>query len=547
MVELTPGQAWPIRPWDIAQRAWRENDAWYTGDTAALSRIYGQGAGVERATHMVRDQAYTGGLYGAVTSAARRAFWGRPVPLGEERSRLHIPAAADVSTLSSDLLFSRQPRIAYGKDDQVPAQAQKRLALIMGSDESLAQMQQGGEWASAFGAVALVPVWDRDLADHVWWEPVAADVVVPEFRMGRLVALNCWTELRDGNSATIYRHVARHEAGQILHTLYLGTDSNLGRVVPLADRPETAVYAPLVGKDGAEANAILTGVPELVAEWWLNAPAKQWRKTPQLAEAGRSDYVGGVKDAFDALDEAWSSWMRDLELAKARLVVPRAYLETRGRGRGATFDPDRSIYSPLDIPPGAAGQKAGDAIEMVQFDIRWEAHSNTTQALFRRILASVGLGELDKETASATDRTATEVNVGSQSRNRTRDRKALYARPALASWSRKLMLLDAAIFPRHGGGDYPLPEVVFPAAPDQTPLQTAQTIGLLTAAQRQSREVSVRMQHPEWGEDEVTEELRRLEVEYPPAADPTQVGRVGPEQDPEQDPEDQPPVDDTRS
>jgi hypothetical protein len=537
MAELNPGQRWPIAPWGAAATAWRENDAWYTGNTAALAAIYSSGSPANRATHAVRGVPHEGGLVGTVAAAAHRTFWGRPVAGGEDRTRLHIPAAADLASLSSDLLFSRAPRISYGTDDDANTKAADRLDLIMSSDESHAAMQEGGEYAAAFGATGMVLRWDEETADHVWWEPVAADVTIPEFRLGRLVALNCWTEWRDGNSARYYRHVERHEPGAIFHTLYLGTADSLGMIVPLNDHPDTVQYASLVNEDGL----IPTGIPVITAEWWRNMPAKDWRKRGVLAEAGRSDYTGGTKGLFDALDEAWSSWMRDLRLGKARLVIPEAYLQSNGRGRGASFDQDQELFSPLNLP-GVAQGTTDQQLSQVQFDIRVAEHEQTTQALYRRILASAGYGELDKDSTTASDKTATEVNAQGQSKDRTRDRKVLYARPALASLARKAMLLDGAVFPGKGGGDLPMPEVVFPPAAVINPLQSAQTISLLRAAKVQSLETSIKMQHPEWSQDDVDDEVERLAKETPAAPDPATFGGTPPGVDPatEADPDSDP-------
>src|SRR5690606_271782 len=91
-----PNTAWPPAPWDYAYRTFEENDAWYTGDTDRLERIYRREHQAQ-STHVRRGQPMRGGLVGA----ASRMFWGRPVPAGENRSRLHIPAAADLATLAS--------------------------------------------------------------------------------------------------------------------------------------------------------------------------------------------------------------------------------------------------------------------------------------------------------------------------------------------------------------------------------------------------------------------------------------------------------------
>lgn len=60
------------------------------------------------------------------------------------------------------------------------------------------------------------------------------------------------------------------------------------------------------------------------------------RRTP----LGRSDF-DGIEPVMDQLDEALTSWMRDLRLAKGRLVVPDAFLQSQGPGKGASWDPSR--------------------------------------------------------------------------------------------------------------------------------------------------------------------------------------------------------------
>ncbi len=53
----------------------------------------------------------------------------------------------------------------------------------------------------------------------------------------------------------------------------------------------------------------------------------------------------GLETELDGLDEAISSWMRDVRLGKARLIVLHSYLENIGRGKGAVSEPDREVYS----------------------------------------------------------------------------------------------------------------------------------------------------------------------------------------------------------
>src|SRR5690606_30732764 len=125
----------------------------------------------------------------------------------------------------------------------------------------------------------------------------------------------------------VWRHLEHHEPGRITHALYQGSSDNIGRVVPLTERPETAYLAKLVDAD----SAILTGIDRLTCSFNQNMPSRLWRKKGALAHAGRSDFAG-ILPLFDALDETWSSWRRDLKLGGGKILVPEAALDTAGPG-----------------------------------------------------------------------------------------------------------------------------------------------------------------------------------------------------------------------
>ena len=311
---------WPPAPFDYAYRAYAENDAWYTGDTDALEKLYRREA-QQQATHQHRGIPMRGGVVGAAT----RMFWGRPVPAGENRTRLHVPAPADLASLASDLVFAEPPEVKLTKTSEASTAApsektQDRLDLIANGDEAHAMFNQMGELKSALGAVALVVRWDTEVADHVWLEPSAADVIIPTFRSGRMVECTLWSEYIDGS--VYYRHLEHHTVGAIEHALFAGNEQNLGRRVPLQERPETATIAQLVNAD----SMILTGIDRLTAVYNPNMMTAKWRKKGVLANTGRSDFAQ-LHSLFDSLDETFSSWMRDLRQGAGRILVPDAMLD----------------------------------------------------------------------------------------------------------------------------------------------------------------------------------------------------------------------------
>jgi hypothetical protein len=261
--------AWPPAPWDFAYRVYAENEAWYLGDTDRLENLYRRDSQA-RADYVRNGQPMRGGVVGA----ASRMFWGRPVPAGENRTRLHVPAPADLATLSSDLIFAEPPEVKLDGKNQ---KAQDRLDVIANSDDAHATFNTMGELKAALGAAVITSTWDLAVADHVWLQVSAADVVIPTFRNGVMVECSMWTEYVDGQ--TYWRHIEHHEAGAIEHALFKGSQTNLGRRVPLQERPETERLADLVNAD----SRIVTGIDRLTTSYNPNMPTRAWRKKGPLA------------------------------------------------------------------------------------------------------------------------------------------------------------------------------------------------------------------------------------------------------------------------
>lgn len=181
---------WPPEAWADAYAQYAENDAWLTGDTDALAKMYG-GQGV---THSRASISHHGGFLGAMS----RAFWGRPAPANEGRTHLHPPLPADLATLTSDLQYSNPAETSIA-GDKVPEAAQERVDMIMNSDEHHAMLNSMGEVKSALDATEIIPRWDTKREDHVWLDYAAADCIIPTFRHGRLVEVTLWSEWLDSN------------------------------------------------------------------------------------------------------------------------------------------------------------------------------------------------------------------------------------------------------------------------------------------------------------------------------------------------------------
>jgi hypothetical protein len=530
-------------------RRFEEHGAWWAGDTATLAEIYSGRTGTT--THVRAGIPYRGGVIGALS----KMWWGQPQEPNERRMKMHLPVPADLAQLSADLLFAEAPKIRYSKPaEQVAAEeaetaknpdaeiapwthpGQDRLNTIMGSDEAHAQMLIGGEFAAALGGTYFAVTWDSALVDHVWIRAFAADCAIPEFRYGRMTACTLWTEFRTENAGAVYRLLERHEPGTITYELHEGGPNNLGPMVSLGTLPETAHYDDLrVDVELQDLDAltdavslsvtVATGVPKLAVGYMPNAmPVRDWRKLGPLANLGRSDFAG-VEDLFDKIDQVWSSLMRDIENGAGRITVPSAYLDQGKPGEGATFDPNRTVYVGLDML-GGAGDSLSSQIQETQFDIRVVEHLATIDALKREIATTCGyspshLGLTDVKQGGT--KTATEVSADLSDSERTRDKKALYAKPVLAQIAQVALAIDGQVFPGKGGAWYDdLPDVEFADVSQVDPLKRAQTIQVLYAAEAIALRSRVAAAHPDWDDDQIDTEARQLrdEIASAPASSP---------------------------
>lgn len=516
----------PPEPFDIAFARFRELDAWYTGDTETLQEIYSGGATV---THQVGGRAFRGGVIGTLS----KWWWGQPQATGEKRMKMHLPLAADLCTLSADLLFGEAPQVLFRRPaDSLPASgaerenqgpwshpAQDRLDSIIASDEAHAEFLLWGEYAAALGGAYLAVAWDPAVSDHVFPKAYAADCAIPTFRHGRLASVRLWTEYRNGNE--VFRLIEDHQPGSVSYALYRGGPKNLGDLVPLSSHPDTAHYELLRNESDLEVALsnpaalpldvrIGTGSERLAVVYMPNArPVRDWRKLGPLAYLGRSD-LDGIQDVLDKVDQTWSSLMRDVDNGQGRLIIDEAMLDTAAPGDGATFDPYRQVFTAVGAVP-AKSADGGSPIKNVQFDIRVQEHLQIIEGLKKEIASALGYSEshLGIQEARTGDRTATEVSADLTDSERTRDKKALYAKAALSQWALAALEIEHAVFGGFEKGDLASPpDVVFAPVSQADPEKLARTASLMEGVA--SLKERVRIQHSDWDDDELDAEVKAI-------------------------------------
>jgi hypothetical protein len=499
-------QEWPPASESTALRLYREHGAWYGGDPDELQTVYsGSQANIVAAT-----APRSGGLRGVLS----RFWWGKTESLTQVTTRLHVPIAADLSTLSADLLYADLPqfRIPAEAEDGKLSTAEKKLQTALDKivDESgLAfVLPESAEIGSAYGGRYIGTRVDVTVSpDSPMFYTIPPDAAVPEWRYGRLVAVTFWRVVDGPVRQKVWRHLERHEVvgGQamIYHALFCGSEVKLGMVQELTLSEATRDLASKVDTYGG----IEAGCTVLDVQYVPNIRPHRLIRGSAL---GRSDY-SGAEITMDALDETMSSWQRDIRNGKGRILVPPEYLTSLGKGQGSEFDVEREVFQKINMfdPSGGAIKP-----EVVQFAIRTADHAATCAQHVRTIVRAAGLSQGSfGEEVDGGQATAKEVGERKSRTTATRAKKISYETFALR------MILFAAMEQAQrliGGTAYQgiapkRPDIEFAdaAAPDMQTL--ALTIKTISDAKAASTQTLVEMLHPEWDEERVLAEVAKIE------------------------------------
>lgn len=445
--------------------------------------------------------------------AQRHRFWQRRSDSRDQTSAMravHAPLAGDMCEVSADLLFGEdgQPDLIVESTD-----AQATLEDAVEKVALWSRLLEGAETAAAMGGVYLRPLWDTTVADHALSSVVGQEQAVPDFRFGQLVAVTFWEDVAS-DGLSVIRHLERHEPGVILHGLYQGTATTLGNKIGLRSHPSTA--------DLDEAVPLPEGIPRpLLVSYVPNVlPNRRRRKKP----IGRSDFAG-AESFLDALDERWTSLMRDGRLGQARIIAPDEFLQAAGTrpGDGKTLDVDRELFTGLNI---AEMEKLTEPIKLIQPDLRTAAHLEVILELVKEIVSAGGWSpqtfglDIDGQAESGTA-----LRVKYKKTLNTVKLKRGYFGPAVADHTENLLAINASLF---GGPAPERPRLDWPDMTDD-PVEIATTTGLWHSAQAISLWERVKARNPHWDDTEVQEEVDRIleekaaampVMDLPPTAEP---------------------------
>ena len=445
--------------------------------------------------------AYSGDRYELHNTSDHGMFWARA-----GKAKVHVPVGADIAATSADLLFSEEPRFLCfdeATEDNESVQ-QHRLDQLIELNGLHAKLNEAAESAAALGDVYLKLNWRQDDVPFPILSVIQGDSAWPEFMFGMLQCLHFFSVLkRDTDADTVYRMYERYEPGLITTAVFRGTAGDLG-----AELPETAL-----AQFGLE-REVVPPVADMLAVHIPNMkPNRQYRN----GGMGRSDF-DGLRSLMDSLDETYSSWMRDVRLAKARLIVPAEYLRRKpadmfnGDNKFTyEFDEDVETLVALDIDP-ESGAAAG--ITPSQFAIRSAEHAQTCTELLRNIVNIAGYApqsfgiDIDGMAQSGTA-----LHIREKKSFNTRGKKQTYWKAQLEAIMTAMVHLDAALFPGMGSDADDSVKVKFADSMSNDISTMSSALQMLNSAAAVSTEVKVQMLHPDWTQKQIAEEVERVKQE----------------------------------
>lgn len=440
-----------------------------------------------------------GGEHGALRrTAAPGSFWRRG-----GKVKLHVPAAADIAATAAALLFGKPPRytIFDGAKGETEEDSVPRLEAILRGNGMDEKLQEAAERAAAAGDVFLKCRYDRENLDMPSIAVVRGEDALPEYWMGQLMCIHFFTVLRWEKPADrVWRVYERYAPGSIRTAVYKGNGGALGSEEPGA-----------LEALGLTAEAETPG-GGMLAEHIMNLrPSRVWPGE----DKGRSD-LEGLRDLTDSLDEIYTSWLRDIRLAKSRLIVPAEFLRRNPgdlfKEGSYTYDFDEDVETLVALDIGGDG--ADMKITPSQFAIRAAEHAATYESTLRAIISMAGYSpqtfglDINGTAESGTARRMMEK----KSRSTTLQKQRYWQGP-LERFLTAVMHLDKALYgnDRLTKEDRVRVELRDPGEGD--PGEAASAVGLLRTARAASTETMVRMLHPDWSQKQVQEEAERIQAE----------------------------------
>lgn len=412
-----------------------------------------------------------------------------------------VPLAAEIARLSSQLLFSAEPKLVNERHE-------KLIERVVDANDIGEFFLDSGERVAVHGYGGLRVIRDEGVADEPLVTHVPANRCIFRTRHGRFVTGGYVVVERrpDPFADLVYRLVEDHKPGRIERALYKGNRTSLGSTVAHASWLEE-----------------FSGLPEST-DTRMEAPTLyRWNNVP----GGWSD-LARLDSLFDRLNEAESTGVD-----KLRKSAPVVFADRKLADRQGVVDLQGVILTGGSTLPGSLDQGLAKTVETAIRNMDAEGHKAYVSHLRDSILMYAGysLASYGLDTGSSGADSGRALRLRQARTLLTKAGKERSARTAITkAFAAACCWAESGRDPR----DY-RPELQLGDGLPRDPVEDSQVIGVKRGAEVVSLEQAIRELHPEWPQKQIDAEAERLEEERKNSAPPpVSLGGGFPGRDPRQ-------------
>jgi hypothetical protein len=443
--------------------------------------------------------------YSGDTKRLKSPFWRR----SRDRDAMHVPLAGELAAASANLLFSETPNIftaAYDKNDPSYDKndpSQERLQAILDANSFGSILLPAAEICAAYGDVYVKINWDAELSPFpiLSVAPPTSAFVKYKFGIPAEYYFLSYASISETAGKWTFE---RYASGEIVTETYEGVADGIGQ------KTDEQIAGTDVNKP------LAVHIPNILPN---SATGSQ--------DFGKSD-IYGVIPLLDALDEAYSSWLRDVRLGKARLIVPKEYLRIKRNPLEDNqniwhFDKEDDLYVAMDVDTA----NTASPITLSQFNIRSNEHSALIDELLNRIISASGYSPQSFGLEiSGQSESGTALSLRLDQTQKTKAKKAAYWKSRLEYILSALLETDNAVFgQKHAGTAHSVFSALLPAEKAASSVSVeikgdknyfigiADTLNQLNGAGAVSTYTKVQILHPDWDDEQINEEVGRIQAE----------------------------------
>lgn len=478
-------EKFPFENWAFWMDKYDEWSSWYSGSNEELLKYY---------TNKMTELDSTDNLFYAKLEAEDRA------------NVVHLPAASDIASMSSNLLFSEPPVITYSNENT------KEIIKSFIEENSINSfLLESSEIASALSGVFLKLNFEKRLTDLPILTMINPNTCFPIFLYGRLWEILIYREVRIEKEGTViyrlFENRSRVNDGadlKIEYKLYKGTGTKVGKIVDLNSIKET---------ESLNLEDLI--INKIYGLGVVYVPNKRPNVLKPGSPLGINDY-STVISLMDSLDMAYSSWVRDIELGMGQLFIDEELTTRTDDVTGLTntinkFSKLQKCFINIDLSNYKMGNESIDPIKVVQFEMRTEEHLRSCEHFFAQIINQCGYSPssfgINQEGGYAQSGTA--LRIRDRKSMLTRDKKSEYWKAAI-----KQILIQAQRFYNSVNNKFNnideniIVELGDSIITDQR--EQSETLRNLDQARAISTELKVRTLHPDWDDEKVNIEIKRI-------------------------------------